>query len=72
MLFNIHTAMDYIALSDSAARQVIDSSTIFDEFTRVELQMRPYAGGIRIGKFNRMRSSIARIWGTQKPLISAV
>jgi hypothetical protein len=38
--------MDYIALSDNAARQVIDSSTIFDEFTRVELQTRPYAGGM--------------------------
>lgn len=38
--------MDYIALSDNAARQVIDSSTIFDEFSRVELQTRPYAGGM--------------------------
>jgi hypothetical protein len=38
--------MDYIALSDNAARQVIDSSTIFDEFTRVELLTRTYAGGM--------------------------
>ncbi|MBK5205965.1 MAG: hypothetical protein JJD98_11325 [Polaromonas sp.] len=28
--------MDYIPLSDNAARQVIDSTTIFDEFVRVK------------------------------------
>ena len=38
--------MDYIPLSDNAARQVIDSSTIFHEFTRVALQTHPYAGGM--------------------------
>ncbi len=38
--------MDYIPLSDNAARQAIDSSTIFDEFTRVQAQTRPYAGGM--------------------------
>jgi hypothetical protein len=38
--------MDYIPLSDNAARQVIDSSTIFEEFTRVQAQARPYAGGM--------------------------
>jgi hypothetical protein len=38
--------MDYIALSDNAARQVIDSTTIFDEFTRVEAQARRFVGGM--------------------------
>ena len=38
--------MDYIPLSDNAARQVIDSMTIFDEFVRVKNQARPYAGGM--------------------------
>ena len=38
--------MNYIALSDNAARQVIDSTTVFDEFVRVKSQMRPYAGGM--------------------------
>lgn len=38
--------MDYIPLSDNAARQVIDSTTIFDEFVRVNNQARPYAGGM--------------------------
>ncbi|MEI8326851.1 MAG: GSU2403 family nucleotidyltransferase fold protein [Betaproteobacteria bacterium] len=38
--------MDYIALSDNAARQVIDSTTIFDEFVRVRKQARPYVGGM--------------------------
>jgi hypothetical protein len=38
--------MDYIPLSDNAARQVIDSSTIFDEIMRVQASARPYAGGM--------------------------
>ncbi len=38
--------MDYIPLSDNAARQVIDSTTIFDEFGRVQAQTRQYAGGM--------------------------
>jgi hypothetical protein len=38
--------MDYLPLSDNAARQVIDSSTIFDEFMRVQALVRPYAGGM--------------------------
>src|ERR1035437_8242376 len=38
--------MDYIPLSDNAARQLIDSTTIFDEFVRVKKQARPYAGGM--------------------------
>jgi hypothetical protein len=38
--------MDYIPLSDNAARQVIDSTTIFDEFGRVQALARQYAGGM--------------------------
>lgn len=38
--------MDYIPLSDNAARQVIDSTTIFDEFTRVQARARGFTGGM--------------------------
>lgn len=38
--------MDFIPLSDNAARQVIDSTTVFDEFCRVRAQARSYAGGM--------------------------
>lgn len=38
--------MDYFPLSDNAARQVIDSTTVFNEFMRVRAQARPYAGGM--------------------------
>lgn len=38
--------MDYLPLPDNAARQVIDSTTVFDEFVRVQAQARPYAGGM--------------------------
>jgi len=38
--------MDFIPLSDNAARQVIDSTTVFDEFCRVRDQARSYAGGM--------------------------
>lgn len=38
--------MNYIPLSDNAARQVIDSTTIFNEFVRVKVQARAYAGGM--------------------------
>jgi hypothetical protein len=38
--------MDYLPLSDNAARQVIDSTTVFDEFGRVQAQARQYAGGM--------------------------
>ncbi len=38
--------MDFIPLSDNATRQVIDSTTLFDEFVRVQKQARQYAGGI--------------------------
>lgn len=38
--------MDYLPVPDNAARQLIDSTTIFDEFTRVQGQARQYAGGM--------------------------
>lgn len=38
--------MDYLPLPDNAARQVIDSTTVFDESVRVQAQARPYAGGM--------------------------
>lgn len=38
--------MDYLPLSDNAARQVIDSTTVFNEFVRVQAQARQYAGGM--------------------------
>lgn len=38
--------MDYIPLTDNAARQVIDSATVFDEAQRVRAQARAYAGGM--------------------------
>lgn len=38
--------MDYLPLSDNAARQLIDSTTIFDEFRRVQQEARQYAGGM--------------------------
>lgn len=40
------TAMHYIALSDNTARQVIDSSTVFDEYRRVLDLSRRYEGGM--------------------------
>jgi hypothetical protein len=36
--------MDYLPLSDNAARQLIDSTTVFVEFTRVQSQAQEYAG----------------------------
>lgn len=38
--------MNYLPLSDNAARQLIDSTTVFDEFMRVQAQARSYAGGM--------------------------
>lgn len=38
--------MDFIPLPDSAARQIIDASTVFGEFTRVQEQARQYRGGM--------------------------
>jgi len=38
--------MDFLPLPDGAARQLIDSTTVFDEYRRVREQARPYAGGM--------------------------
>lgn len=38
--------MDYLPLSDNAARQVIDSTTVFDELGRTQALARKYAGGM--------------------------
>lgn len=38
--------MDYLPISDNAARQAIDSSTIFEECRKVEHRARSYAGGM--------------------------
>lgn len=38
--------MDYIPLSDNAARQVIDSTTVFDELRRVDAEAKQYLGGM--------------------------
>jgi hypothetical protein len=38
--------MDYIPLSDNAARQAIDSFTVFGEYTRVQALVQPYSGGM--------------------------
>ena len=37
---------NYIPLSDNAARQVIDSTTVFTELCRVKAQAQPYAGSM--------------------------
>ena len=38
--------MHYLALLDNAARQLIDSTTVFDEAMRVQAQAKAYAGGM--------------------------
>ncbi len=38
--------MDFLPLPDNAARQLIDSTTVFGEFIRVQAQARQYAGGM--------------------------
>jgi len=38
--------MNYASLSDNAARQVIDSMTIFTEYQRVKAQAQQYAGAM--------------------------
>jgi hypothetical protein len=38
--------MDYLPLTDNVARQLIDSTTVFDEHRRVQAQAKPYAGGL--------------------------
>jgi len=70
--------MDYIPLSDNAARQVVDSTTLFNEFHRVEAQALQYAGGMywkRQGEYeylvktqpdNRQRRVGARSAETEK------
>ena len=41
-----NTAMDYIPIADNAARQAIDSATVFEEFARVKKEASKYAGGM--------------------------
>lgn len=38
--------MDFLPLPDGAARQLVDSTTVFGEFQRVQAQARQYAGGM--------------------------
>ena len=38
--------MDFIPLPDNASRQVIDSTTVFDEYRRVHAEAGKYAGGM--------------------------
>jgi hypothetical protein len=38
--------MDFLPLPDGAARQLIDSTTVFDEYRRARAQARTYAGGM--------------------------
>jgi hypothetical protein len=38
--------MDYIPLSDNAARQVVNSTTLFEEYHRVRAEARSYEGGM--------------------------
>lgn len=38
--------MDYIPLSDNAARQVVDSTTLFEEYQRVRAEARKVEGGM--------------------------
>jgi hypothetical protein len=38
--------MDFVPLSDNAARQLIDSTSVFDEYRRVLARARTYAGGM--------------------------
>jgi hypothetical protein len=38
--------MDYLPLSDNTARQIIDATTLFDEFNRTQALARKYAGGM--------------------------
>ncbi len=38
--------MDYLPLSDNTARQIIDATTLFDEFNRTQTIARKYAGGM--------------------------
>jgi len=42
--------MLYLPVSDNAARQVIDASTVFAEWRRADAQARPYSGGMYFKK----------------------
>jgi len=42
--------MLYLPISDTAARQIIDASTIFEEWRRAEALARPYSGGMYFKK----------------------
>ena len=44
--FPILTAMEYVPLSDNAARQVVDSTTLFEEYQRVRAEARKVEGGM--------------------------
>ena len=46
MISKKYTAMDYFPLPDNASRQVIDSTTVFDEYRRVQAEAQKYAGGM--------------------------
>lgn len=46
MNFNEIAVMHYRPLPENAVRQVIDSTTVFTEFRRVQAQARPYAGSM--------------------------
>ena len=38
--------MDYLPISDNAARQIIDASTIWAEYLKALASAQPYAGGM--------------------------
>ena len=38
--------LNYLLLTDNAARQAIDSSTVFEEFCRTKSESLKYAGGM--------------------------
>ncbi len=48
--------MDYTPFSDNAARQVIDSTTLFEEYHRVRSEARKYEGAC-IGRGRRPTST---------------
>jgi hypothetical protein len=72
--------MDYLPLPDNAARQLIDSMTVFDEFKRVQAEARRHSGGmywkrqgdyeylVRTGVDNRQRRIGPRSEETEKLL----
>ena len=38
--------MNYLPISDNAARQIIDASTIWAEYLKARVSAQPYAGGM--------------------------